>query len=114
MSFAEEVVGKHYKKYPNEYITQLKVADFHKNMLNFLGGLLLRLPEVQEYHIDMRNWNSMFGMASLKKTLDTKKNAKQESSSIRNSLGMDKAMSRISMTEMDKAPAAGLKTIYTM
>jgi len=56
----------------------------------------------------------MFGMGNLKKTLDTRKNAKQESSSIRNSLGMDKALSRVSMTEGDKAPAAGLKTIYTM
>jgi hypothetical protein len=67
----------------------------------------------------------MFGMGNLKKTLDTKKNGKQELSSIRNSLGMDKAAnrisasrataSRISAIEVERAPhAAGLKTIYTM
>lgn len=57
-------------------------------MTSFLGGLLIKLPFVQEYHIDLRNWHSMFGMSNLKKTLDTKVNSKQEFSLIRRSLGL--------------------------
>lgn len=66
----------------------LRVEEFHKNMTNFLSGLLQNLPHLQEYHIDFRNWNSMFGMANLKKNLDTKVNKKPEFSAIRRSLAM--------------------------
>jgi hypothetical protein len=56
---------------------QLRVDEFHKNMTVFLGGLLYKLPNIQEYHIDMRNWNGMFNMSGLKKQLDTRVNSKQ-------------------------------------
>lgn len=89
---------------------QLRVEEFHKQMTTFLGGLLYKLPYIQEYHIDMRNWHSMFGMANLKKQLDTKVNSKQEFSLIRRSLGV--------ASKVAKAPVegeeVGLKTIYTM
>jgi hypothetical protein len=85
---SEEVVSKKLVKYPNEFTMQLRVDEFHKNMTVFLGGLLYKLPQIQEYHIDMRNWNGMFNMSSLKKQLDTRVNSKQEFSLIRRSLGL--------------------------
>ncbi len=97
-------------KYPNEYIMQLKVEEFHKQMTTFLGGLLYKLPYIQEYHIDLRNWHPMFGMGNLKKQLDTKVNSKLEFSLIRRSLGLaSKALGKLAEGE-----EVGLKTIYTM
>jgi hypothetical protein len=111
MEESEELISKKLVKYPNEYIMQLRVEEFHTQMTTFLGGLLYKLPYIQEYHIDMRNWHSMFGMANLKKQLDTKVNSKQEFSLIRRSLGL-------ASKAIGKAPVegeeAGLKTIYTM
>lgn len=111
MDEAEELISKKLIKYPNEYIMQLRVEEFHKQMTTFLGGLLYKLPEIQEYHIDLRNWHSMFGMGNLKKQLDTKVNSKQEFSLIRRSLGL-------ASKAVGKAPVegeeVGLKTIYTM
>jgi hypothetical protein len=96
MNEMEDIIGKKLIKYPNEYIMQLKVEEFHKQMTTFLGGLLYKLPYIQEYHIDMRNWHPMFGMSNLKKQLDTKVNSKQEFSLIRRSLGLaSKALGRI-------------------
>lgn len=110
MNDAEQIISK-IIKYPNEYIMQLKVEEFHKQMTTFLGGVLYKLPYIQEYHIDMRNWHSMFGMANLKKQLDTKVNSKQEFSLIRRSLGLaSKAIGKNAM----EGEEVGLKTIYTM
>ncbi|CAM6005288.1 unnamed protein product [Sphagnum balticum] len=65
-------------------------------MIEFLGGLLYKLPYIQEYHIDFRNWHSSFNMSALKKTLDTKVNSKQEFSLIRRTLGLaSKAIGRV-------------------
>lgn len=90
---------------------QLKVEEFHKQMTTFLGGVLYKLPYIQEYHIDLRNWHSMFGMANLKKQLDTKVNSKQEFSLIRRSLGLaSKVAGKVAM----EGEEVGLKTIYTM
>jgi len=111
---AEDIVSRKLVKYPNEYIAQLRVEDFHKNMTSFLGGLLTKLPHVQEYHIDLRNWNAMFGMPSLKKTLDTKVNSRQEFSLIRRSLGAASKSIGRSALEGGEEQTNGLKTIYTM
>lgn len=111
MNEAEETISKRLIKYPNEYIMQLKVEEFHKQMTTFLGGLLYKLPQIQEYHIDMRNWHSIFGMGNLKKQLDTKVNSKQEFSLIRRSLGLaSKAIGKMPI----EGEEVGLKTIYTM
>lgn len=44
-------------------------------MTEFLTTLLVKMQNINEYHIDFRNWNAKFGMAALKKSLDTKVNA---------------------------------------
>lgn len=65
----------------------LRVEEFHNKMTNFLIKLLEKMNQLQEYHIDMRNWNGMFSMGGLKKILDSKKVAnKEEFSLIRKSL----------------------------
>jgi hypothetical protein len=68
----------------------------------------VKLSVVQEYHIDLRNWNGMFSMGGLKKILDTKViSNKQEYSQLRMSLIGNK-------NEVQGAGEGGLKTVYTM
>jgi hypothetical protein len=47
MAESEEIISKRLIKYPNEYILQLKVEEFHKSMTAFLGGVLYKLPYIQ-------------------------------------------------------------------
>jgi hypothetical protein len=78
-------------------------------MLEFLSNLLIKLNLLEEYHIDLRNWNSTFSMSGLKKILDTKViSNKQEFSLIRRSLINNKNQPQNAGDEI------GLKTIYTM
>ena len=90
----------------------LKVEEFHKKMTEFLTNLLMRLPNINEYHIDFRNWHAKFGMGNLKKSLDTKvnANARAEFSLIRKSLGMGSK----GIGKGGEGEEQGLKTIYTM
>ena len=81
-------------------------------MTEFLTTLLVKMQNINEYHIDFRNWNAKFGMAALKKSLDTKvnANARGEFSLIRKSLvQVSKGIGK-GGDEGDQ----GLKTIYTM
>ena len=112
MKECEEIISKQAVKYPTEYIMQLKVEEFHKKMTEFLTGLLIQLKFINEYHIDFRNWHAKFGMANLKKSLDTKvnANARGEFSLIRKSLGMGSKGIGKGGEDGDQ----GLKTIYTM
>jgi len=84
----EELISKKLIKYPNEYIMQLRVDEFHKKIIELLSGLLQKMPFVMEFHIDFRNWHATFNMGTLKKTLDTKVSSRQEFSLIRKSLNM--------------------------
>ena len=72
MQRTEEIVSKRLVKYPVEYVQGLRVEQFHGRMTSFFGNLLVKMIQLQDYHIDMRNWNSIFSMPGLKKTLDTK------------------------------------------
>ena len=112
MKQCQETISKQAVKYPSEYIAQLKVEEFHKKMTEFLTTLLVKMQNINEYHIDFRNWNAKFGMAALKKSLDTKvnANARGEFSLIRKSLvQVSKGIGK-GADEGDQ----GLKTIYTM
>jgi hypothetical protein len=46
-------------------------------MALYIGKLLMVLPEIREYQIDMRNWHPMFVMSNLKKKLDTMVSSKK-------------------------------------
>ena len=85
----------------------LRVEEFHNKMAFFFGNLLVKMIHLQEYHIDLRSWNGIFSMASLKKTLDTKViSSKNEFSNLRKSV-----------LPGNKAANPGeesIKTIYTM
>lgn len=108
MKRTEEIVSQRLVKYPVEFIMGLRVEEFHSKMTAFLGNLLTKMTQLNEYHIDMRNWNGMLSMPGLKKILDTKViSNKQEFSLIRRSL----------VGGGGKLPAKEgeeLKTIYTM
>lgn len=46
-------------------------------MINFISTILNQgLSSIEDFRIDMRNWNPMFNMSELKKKLDTHQNAK--------------------------------------
>lgn len=108
MKRCEGLISKRLVKYPNEFVMQLRVEEYHRKMVEFLSNLLVKLNVLQEYHIDMRGWNGMFSMGGLKKTLDTKViSNKQEFSLIRKSLITNKNQGAVS-------DEVGLKTIYTM
>jgi len=68
----EGILSERLVKYPVEFIQQARVEEFHSKMVNFLGNLLVKLNLLTEYYIDFRNWNSIFSMSALKKTLDTR------------------------------------------
>ena len=72
MKKMEEIVSKRLVKYPVEYVQGLRVEEFHSRMTFFFGNLLVKMIQLQDYHIDMRNWHGCFSMPGLKKTLDTK------------------------------------------
>lgn len=75
-------------------------------MSKFFFNLLNKMSVVQEFHIDLRNWNGMFNMSGLKKILDTKElKNKMEYSVIRKSLSPYARMAK---------EGEEVKTIYTM
>lgn len=103
----EEIVSQRLVKYPVEFITGRRVEEFHNKMTFFLINLLTKMSNIQEYHIDMRNWNGMFGMSGLKKILDTKVvSNKQEFSLIRRSFAPQ--------NKMPAKEGEELRTIYSM
>ena len=102
----EEIVSERLVKYPVEFVMGLRVEEYHARMTYFLSNLLVKMTQLLDYHIDMRNWNGLFRMPGLKKTLDTKViSNKQEFSLIRKSLMPGKG---------DKQGEEGVKTVYTM
>jgi hypothetical protein len=77
-------------------------------MVQFFGNLLVKLKVLNEYQIDFRNWNGIFSMSGLKKTLDTRViSNKQEFSLIRKSLIAGNK-------PVKEGEDQGLKTVYTM
>lgn len=66
------MVSQRLVKYPVEFVMGLRVEEFHAQMAKFVLNLLNKMTVVQDYHIDLRNWNGMFNMSGLKKLLDTK------------------------------------------
>jgi hypothetical protein len=54
-----------------EYINQLRVDHFHKQIMSVIVGLIYRMPNIELFQIDMRNWHPIFNLATLKKQLDT-------------------------------------------
>ena len=59
-------------KFPFDYIMALRVETFHRLLANqFLSALKEKFdPEVEDFEMDMRNWNGSFKMGELKKMLD--------------------------------------------
>lgn len=118
IKMVEENLSKRLVKYPKDLIVRLRVQQFHGKMIQFIQGLLNKLEEVQEYHIDMRNWHKIFDMTGLKKTLDTKLNesSNKQQFSINNKISI-RPMNKSSREPLKKEGVqeqVGLKTIYIM
>jgi hypothetical protein len=109
MERTEALVSQRLVKYPVEFVTNARVEEYHTRMTAFLSNLLVKLAILNEYHIDMRNWNGLFSMGGLKKILDTRViSNKQEYSLIR------KSLIAANNKPGKEAEDQGLKTIYTM
>ena len=105
----EEIISQRLVKYPVEFVINLRVEEFHQKMVAFLSNLLVKLGNMQEYHIDLRNWHSTLSMGALKKILDSKViSNKQEFSQLRNSFITANKQAR------ENGEEVGLKTIFTM
>lgn len=47
-----------------------RVRAFHRLIIAFVGDVQRNLENLEEFELDMRNWNGLFQMGDLKKLLD--------------------------------------------
>lgn len=66
----EKLIGDKYVKFPFDFVMAKRVESFHRLMREFVDALKQKLDKLEEFELDMRNWNGLFHMRDLKKELD--------------------------------------------